>query len=111
MINILVDEDQLLEYFVDRVKFWTDNSDTIELYRKMYENNINSTCYEDSIVDIQQIVDNDYINYCSILSAGEDRFDEVEKYYKENGCGDCSCDIDGISYIEAEHNGSYLIRW
>ena len=110
-ITIELDEDYLLDALMDIVEKWTDDEDTRELYRSMYQNYIDGGCFEGSSVDINQIVDNDYINLCSVKCSGDEKYSEIDKWYKENGCGDCSCDIDGISYIEAEHNGQYLIRY
>jgi hypothetical protein len=110
MIRVLIDEDTLLEQFVERIKFWSDDEDVIALYTAMYERYIDGGIFDDTEVNIMEIVDNDYVNWCDVLSEGEEYYDEVHKNYLKNGLGDCSCEIDGVSYIEAEYNGYYLIR-
>ena len=112
MIRVLVEEDELLDMLIERVKFWTDEPDVIALYSDMYENYVNSGAFDDTEVNIMQMVDNDYINYCRVLYEGEDIYDAVNRSYSENGIGECY-DDDGsyLGYIEAENNGVYLIRY
>ncbi len=111
MVRILVDEDQLLEYFMDRVERWTD-ADNIEyrLFEEMYENYIDQGVFDDQEIDIMSIVDNDYINYCTILRKGDEYWDEIDAIYQEQGLGDCSMESSTYDFIEAEYNGNYLVR-
>ena len=112
LVNI--DNDMALEMLIERVKYWTDDDDVIELYSKMYENYIDSGCFDGGEFDVMVIVDNDYINYCSVISEGDEAYEDIEKLYNENGCGDISCDDElnhRYSYIEAEYNGSFLVRY
>lgn len=97
-----IDEDDIVEILVNRLKSrWTDDPVTIDLYEQMYQN------YVDANVDIFQghsvmeIVDNDYVNYCDVVSQGDENYDKLLELYDENGLGDVSTEDVGYSYIEA----------
>lgn len=98
MITVQMEENDVVDMLVDRVRFWTKDEEDIELYQKMYGDYCENvgTLSE----DIEQIVDNDYINYCSIISQGDDNFDEILERYKE-GERDISCEGYGYSFVEA----------
>lgn len=113
MIRVKIDEDDLLDMLINRVKFWTEDKDTINLFEKMYENYIDGGCFEDMELDIQVIVDNDYVNWCRIIEEDEDDFEEIMKIYKEQGLGDCSCETRICNFIEAisDDEKSILVRY
>lgn len=112
MIKILVDENDLLDALVDRVSYWTDDEDIIKLYEAMYTSYIDGCVFENMEVNIMQIVDNDYINYCDVIGPDDDDYDEIKKLYDENGCSDISCEYNGgYNFIEAEYNGYFLLRY
>lgn len=109
LVNI--DNDTALKMLVDRLKFWTDDTDVIALYERMYENYIDCGCFDGGKFDVMTIVDNDYINYCSVISPGDGCYAEIKMLYDENGCGDISCECEcGYNFIEAENNGCFLVR-
>lgn len=113
MITIQIDENELLDQLVDRVRYWTDDEDVITLYEQMYENYVYGGCFDNSKIDIMQIVDNDYINWCNVITEGDDCYEGINELYDENGLGDISCECDkngGYSFIEAYYNGMYLVR-
>ena len=59
-----------------------------------------------------KIVDNDYINYCDVISPDDDDYAELKALYDENGCGDISCEFSGgYNFIEAEYDGYFLVRY
>jgi len=111
MITVKMDEETLLEMLMARVEYWTDDSDVQALYEQMYELYIDGGCFDGAELDIMQIVDNDYINWCSVISEGEEQYDEIKAIYDEQGLGDCSCEISGISFIEAAGNDCFLVRY
>ena len=110
MINIRIDEEELIEMLVDRVRFWTDDSDIIDLYEAMYENYAEGGCFDGAELNIMSIVDNDYVNWCTVLTEGDEHYAEIKAIYDEQGLGDCSCEDDWYSYIEAEKDGMFLVR-
>ena len=106
-----IDNDTALSMLVDRVEYWTEDEDVVQLYTEMYENMIDGGCFDGGQFDVIGIVGNDYINYCEVIRDTDEYYEEIKQYYEGNGLGDCSCEIDGISSIEAEYNGIFLIRW
>ena len=92
MINIKIDEQELLDMLVDRVKHWTQDENEIKLFKKMYDDYILNGVFTDSEVDIMSIVDNDWVNYTAIIRKDDEDFKKLLKVYKEQGLGDCSCE-------------------
>lgn len=98
MVTVKIREDDLLDMFMERCEAW--NGLDKELFEKMYENNINNGLFDGMELDIMRIVDNDYINWTSVLEKDVDEdFDEVFVLYKQ-GEYDISCQT-RYSYIEA----------
>lgn len=110
MVTIKIDEENLADMLMERVKFWTNDEDIIKLYEIMYMAYAESGCFEGMELDVMVLVDNDYVNYCSILTEGDDEYENIKAIYDEQGLGDCSCEHDGYSYIEAEYKGMFLVR-
>lgn len=114
-----VNNDEALDLLMDRVSTWTDDQDTLNLFEKMYESYLDSGVFEENDSTIMEIVDNDYINFCNVVSAedlSKKDFKKLVKLYK-NGERDISCEnFDGISssYIEAvddeEDPTKFLLR-
>jgi hypothetical protein len=111
MITVKMDEDYLVDLLMHRVEHWTDDDITFKLYEQMYEEYANSGAFDGMEINIWEIVDNDYINYCDVVSPGDEGYDEIDACYKENGLGDCSCEDCRGDFIEAEYDGNYLIRY
>lgn len=113
MLTVKIDEDKALDLLMDRVAYWTDDKDVQKLYEQMYENYIFSGCFDGIDFDIMSIVDNDCINYCSVICKGDAEYTEIDEIYKKQGLGDCSCEAEksGCSFIEAEYKGMYLVRY
>ena len=90
-VTVSIDEETLIDLLVDRVKYWTDDSDIIDLYRDYYSKAVWSGCYEGSYLDVMSIVDNDYVNNLSITTEKEYNNDRnsflkesIKSYIKEN---------------------------
>ena len=83
MITVKIDEADLLDMLVDRVGYWTDNRDVIELYSKYYDSMVYGGWFEDAELDINSIVDNDYINYLTVVDREEYNKDR-EEYLRDN---------------------------
>ena len=91
MITIKIDEDTLLEMLLDRVEYWTSDEDVVDLYSEYYRDLIYSGCFEDTELDINYIVDNDYINYLTTINKEdfknyniEDKTDEKIVAFNED---------------------------
>lgn len=91
MISIQMDSDDMIEALVDRVGYWTNNSDVLELFEQYYEHAVEGGCFDGSEFDVMSIVDNDYVNNTSITYRGEyeekrEEFlrDSIKSYIEEN---------------------------
>lgn len=112
MITVRIDEEYALDLLVKRVERWTDDFETIMLYKAMYENYIDACCWDNgNEFDVTHIVDNDFINFCEVLREDDDEYDAIKAIFDEQGLGDCSCENDTFAYIEAEYNGVFLVRY
>ena len=71
MINVRIDEDTLLDLLTERVKYWTDDPDTIELFENYYTDLVQNGCFEGAEFDPMIIVDNDYVNYFRVMEKDD----------------------------------------
>lgn len=114
MITIKIEESVLLDMLIDRVEFWDRSEAEMNLYKKMYESEIEAGCFEGVEIDVNSIVDNDVINYCNIIEEGDSEFNSIMKLYKEEGLGDISMESH-YSFIEAvddeEEPKAFLVRY
>lgn len=76
MITVKIDETTLLDLLVDRLEWWTDKKDIIELYKEYNNSLIESGCFEGEELDIYTLVDNDWVNYTRVITS-----DELKKEY------------------------------
>lgn len=115
----IVSNKEALDLLMNRLSTWTDDKDTLDLFEKMYESYLDSGVFDNNEYSVMEIVDNDYINYCNVVSAedlSKKDFKKLVKLYK-NGERDISCeDFDNIgsSYVEAvddeENPSKFLLR-
>lgn len=77
----------------------------------MYEKYVFNGVFENMEIDIKEIVDNDYNNYCKVIDKTDDYFKIIKKKFKKEGYCDISRETP-YSYIEAtnEDNSKFLIR-
>ena len=111
---VRIDEDTAIDMLMDRVSYWSNDDTVYELYHQMYESYVYGGVFDGGKFDIMVIVDNDYVNYCDVVSDGDEAYEDIKKLFDEQGCGDISCEHalnHGYSYIEAEYDGSFLCRW
>lgn len=112
LVNI--DNDDALDMLLERLEHWTDDHTTHCLYETMYESYIDGGVFEGGEFDVMAIVDNDYVNYCDVVSDGDEAYEDIKELYEREGLGDISCESGlnhGYNYIEAEYDGSFLCRW
>ena len=110
---VKISEEMALEMLLNRLEFWTDDHTTYRLYEEMYQNYIDSGCFDGGCFNVMEIVDNDYISYCDVIEPGDSEYDGIKALYDRDGLGDISCDKElngGYSYIEAEYDGYFLVR-
>ncbi len=84
MINIQINKEDLLDLFMNRLGYWTSNSDIQELYKEYLENLINSGCFEGAEIDVSLIIDNLYVNDTTIMNKEEldDNNIDIDDYDK-----------------------------
>ena len=83
MITVKIDEADLLDMLVDRVGYWTDDRDILKLYEQYYDSLVYDGCFDGAELDINSIVDNDYVNYLTVVDRDEYNKDR-EEYLRDN---------------------------
>lgn len=96
-----LNDEEALEALMERVRHWTDDRVECALFEDMYKNYIYGGVFEQSEFNVDVIVDNDYINWCSFIYKDDDDFPGILKVFKDQGLGDCSCEDCRGSFIEA----------
>lgn len=66
MINVQIDEKTLLNLFMNRLEYWTTDSEVLELYEEYLQDLINGGCFEGAELDVSLLVDNLYINNTAV---------------------------------------------
>ena len=70
-ITVELDEGTAVDMLVNRVRYWTDDEEVIELFEQYYENMVDNGCFSGSNFDVMSIVDNDYVNNTSVTTREE----------------------------------------
>ena len=112
LVNI--DNDMALNMLLERLEFWTDDKTTHHLYESMYEHYIDGGVFDGGDFDVMSIVDNDYVNWCDVISEGDEAYEDIKKLYDDQGLGDISCEDElnhGYNYIESEYDDCFLVRY
>ena len=108
-----IDNDTALNMLMDRVSHWTEDITTHRLYKAMYESYVDGGVFDGGDFDVMAIVDNDYVNWCTVIAEGDEAYEDIKKLYDEQGLGDISCEYGlnhGYSFIEAEYDDCFLVR-
>ena len=113
LVTVKVEDWQLLDMLLDRCDAWETSRENKDLFEKMYSNMIDNCCFEDAELNIMSIVDNDVVNYCSVLYKED--WEKLMKLYNE-GEYDVSCEeFEDInpSFIEAisDDEDRILVRY
>ena len=93
MVTVQIDESDLLEMLVERVKYWTTEKSTVDLFAGYYQIMIYCGSFEGAYLDIKRIVDNDYINNLSV-------YDSIEE-----ACKDFNCTAEELDIAYRDDNG------
>ena len=78
-ITVTIDEEDFKDMLVERVRHWTDDEDTIELFEEYYDHMVYGGCFEGSSRSIAEIVDNDYVNNTSVIT--EEEYNKAREEY------------------------------
>lgn len=89
-------QEVFLDKLLDRVSYWTDDQDILELYRLYYCNMVYNGCFDGTERDVMSIVDNDYVNWHDVVSD-----EDLNNYFDD--------DVDLEERIEARYNGFNLV--
>lgn len=71
MLNVRISEEEVIEMLVNRVRYWTQDEEVVELYEAYYEDVVYGGCFDGIELNVGLIVDNDYINYSSAITKEE----------------------------------------
>lgn len=71
-ITVKVSTDELLEMLLERWKFWDKDGDT-KLIEAYYQDMIDNGLFDDVELNINLIVDNDYVNYLKLYEPSEEK--------------------------------------
>ena len=82
-MTVNIDDDTALDMLVDRVRFWTDDDDVVELFAKYYESCIFNGLFEGSDFNVMSIVDNDYVNWTE-YGTREDMMKQFEDFDEDH---------------------------
>ena len=99
-----IDNDEAIDMLVERVKYWTDDDDTIELFEQYYTHMVEGGCFDGGNFDIMSIVDNDYVNNTTIVTREEfekDREEYIKEQLESDGFHEEDEDFDIDEYNEA----------
>ena len=115
---VIIDDDmalELLENRLDKALEWWSSPAYKDLYMQMYQAYINSGVWDETPLDVLQIVDNDIINYTRVITSDDEEYQDLYQLYEQQGLGDISCEHNlnhGWNFIEAvdEINEYILVR-
>ena len=79
-MKLIIPDYDVIEFLVNRVEFWTKDKEIIELYRRMYLNLLEAGCFEEEI-DLYDLVDNDYVNYCKVIFENDEDYEIIKSAY------------------------------
>lgn len=99
-----IDNYDAIDMLVERVKYWTDDDEVIELFEQYYTSMVEGGCFDGCNFDIMSIVDNDYVNNTSIVYREDfekDREEYIEEQLKSDGFNKEDEDFDIDEYNEA----------
>lgn len=104
LVNVQMEDYELIDMLLDRLSYW-GREDECDLYEKMYQNYMESGAWDGIEFNVLNIVDNDVVNYCSVITReGYPKdFEKLLDHYKQ---GEYSVYWDSFeeicpSYIEA----------
>lgn len=98
MITVMMEEEDVIELLMERLDSWVHDDEISNLFRDMYTKNVYNGIYSE--LNVMDIVDNDYVNWCTVLYNDDDNYEETLKAYQEG-----IFELDW-GYIEAVGQGS-----
>ena len=83
MITVKIEESKAVDLLLERLENWTDDETTYKLYEQMYESYVFGGCFDNSEFNVMAIVDNDYVNYCDVISEGDDEYEDIFRTFND----------------------------
>lgn len=83
--NVDVTSPKALDKFMERVYFWTNDKEVVDLFKKMYERRIKEDYYTEikellkEFFSINGMVDSDFRNFCIVVKKGDPEYTKVKK--------------------------------
>lgn len=81
-MKIIIPDYDVIDLFVDRVAYWTEDKGIIELYRRMYLRHLDLDCNDE--IDLYDVVDNDFVNYCKVIYESDEEYEVIKSAYLNN---------------------------
>lgn len=78
MINIQIDEEDLLDLLMQRVRDWTENANILNLYKQYLKDLIDGGCFEGANLDISLLIDNLYVNDTQIMDKEDLKNNDID---------------------------------
>ena len=78
MINLQIDEEQLLDLLMQRMKDWTRNANILTLYEQYLKDLIDGGCFEGANLDISLLIDNLYVNDTQIMDKEDLKNNDID---------------------------------
>lgn len=76
LVNL--DNYDALDMLVERVREWTDDEEVVRLYEEYYRNLIEEGAFDGGDFNVDEIVDNDWINWTEVGTR-----EEIEEQYED----------------------------
>lgn len=110
-MTIQIDRDDFVDMLTERVRFWTDEEDVIELYHDLYEYYVDIGTFDGTKETVQEIVDNDWVNWTEVVSKEDEEWEDILSIYHAD---DYKCKYQGgtasIEILDEEKEMA-IIRW
>lgn len=118
LVTVKIEDWKLLDMLLDRCDAWDISRNNKDLFEIMYQSYIDGDVFDGMELNIMKIVDNDAVNYCSVLykeDTNKDDWEKLLKLYKDD-VRDISCEhfeSCSPSFIEAvsEDEERILVRY
>lgn len=78
MINIQIDEEDLLDLLMQRMEYWTEDANILNLYEQYLKDLIDGGCFEGANLDISVLIDNLYVNDTQIMDKEDLKNNDID---------------------------------
>lgn len=81
LYTVTINEETFLNLIRKRLEFWTDEKSFIDIYMKMYKQDVNDGMFNNVNININEMVDNDWVNEYSIYEPSNSEYNELYENY------------------------------